>query len=1302
MGLWLLWLWVPLGLAEEETLLDTRLETSDLRWTVHPPGEGQWEELSALDAELGGAVRTFEVCSGRGGGGAERGRSPAQHSWSPAPGPAQNSWLRSRWVPRGAATTVMAEIRFTVMACDSLGGTPGTPGRTRGTRGIPGSDRHSPGRGDDPELLNLRGNHPKTADLRGNHPKLTELHGGDPKTLDLHGNHPKLTELHGGDPKTLDFHGNHPKLTELHGGDPKTLDLHGNHPKLTELHGGDPKTLDLRGNHPKLTELHGGDPKTLDLHGNDPKHLGLRGNDPKLIDLHGAHPEALHLQEKDPKPLNLHGNYSKPLNLQGNYSKPLNLHGNYSKPLDLHGNYSKPLDLHGNYSKPLDLHGNYSKPLNLHDKHPEPLDLHGNYSKPLDLHGNYSKPLNLHDEHPEPLDLHGNYSKPINLHDEHPKPLDLHGNYSKPLDLHGKDPKPLNLHGNYSKPLNLHDGPPDPRPFHPPVPARRRRGAPRTCKETFSVFYHESDADTATATSPPWMENPYVKVDTVAAEHLARPGGPRGRVNRKVLRLGPLRRAGFYLAFQDLGACMALLSVRLFFRRCPAATARLARFPGTVPAELVAPVPGECVPGAVPAAEGTPLMYCREDGQWAEPPALGCVCAIGMEPSEGTGCRPPPSAPRALAAHVNASRVRLSWSPPRAGAERADLRYHVTCRACPAPRGQAPPPPPACGPCGGVAWAPPPDPRGLRGQSVSVAGLRPGVTYSFRVTARSGVTAPGSPPPEPPAAEINVTAGADETPPGSPPPEPPAAEINVTAGADVPPPVSDVVRVGGGPGGVTLAWPSPPPGPPVLDWEVKLYEKVGGGEGPPQFVTVARPRAELGGLRRGGLYGVRVRARSEGGYGDFGPETTVSASGSEGSRGVPGGVVAGAAALGGLLVLALLGGALLALRRWRLRAEKQRREPNPGGAGGGKLYIDPLTYEDPEVALRDFAQEIDVTCVTIEEVIGAGEFGEVWRGRLSLPGQPEAEVAVKTLKGGAGERQRREFLREAVRMAQFLHPNVLRLRGVVSAGSPAMIVTEFLMHGALDAFLRGREGTLSPLQLVAMLRGIAAGMRYLAEAGFVHRDLAARNILVDAHLVCKVSDFGLSRALDGDRDNDPTYTSSLGGKIPIRWTAPEAIAFRTFTSASDAWSYGIVMWEVLSFGERPYWDMSNQDVINAIEQDYRLPPPPRCPPALHRLMLQCWQRERHARPTFPHLVRALDRLIRHPQSLRSPSPSCLEPAPPKAEATPTPPSGGHLEPLGVTGLELLPHLSREDLLRMGVTLPGQQSLQSPPKGDPQC
>uniref|UniRef100_A0A674J1W6 receptor protein-tyrosine kinase n=1 Tax=Terrapene triunguis TaxID=2587831 RepID=A0A674J1W6_9SAUR len=279
---------------------------------------------------------------------------------------------------------------------------------------------------------------------------------------------------------------------------------------------------------------------------------------------------------------------------------------------------------------------------------------------------------------------------------------------------------------------------------------------------------------------------------------------------------------------------------------------------------------------------------------------------------------------------------------------------------------------------------------------------------------------------------------------------------------------------------------------------------------------------------------------------------------------------------------------------------------------GTKLYIDPFTYEDPNEAVREFAKEID--------------FGEVCRGRLKVPGKKESCVAIKTLKGGYTERQRREFLSEASIMGQFEHPNIIRLEGVVTSSTPVMILTEFMENGALDSFLRLNEGQFAPIQLVGMLRGIASGMRYLAEMSYVHRDLAARNILVNCNLVCKVSDFGLSRFLE-ENSSDPTYTSSLGGKIPIRWTAPEAIAFRKFTSASDAWSYGIVMWEVMSFGERPYWDMSNQD------QDYRLPPPPACPTALHQLMLDCWQKERSSRPRFAQLVSSLDKLIRNPASL---------------------------------------------------------------------
>lgn len=109
---------------------------------------------------------------------------------------------------------------------------------------------------------------------------------------------------------------------------------------------------------------------------------------------------------------------------------------------------------------------------------------------------------------------------------------------------------------------------------------------------------------------------------------------------------------------------------------------------------------------------------------------------------------------------------------------------------------------------------------------------------------------------------------------------------------------------------------------------------------------------------------------------------------------------------------------------------------------------------------------------------------------------------------------------------------------------------------------------------------------------------------------------------------------SQGGKIPVRWTAPEAIAFRKFTSASDVWSFGIVCWEVFSYGERPYWQWSNQDVIKGIERGYRLPPPDdNCPESVHQLMLDCWQRDRAHRPTFPQIVKTLDKLIRFPDSL---------------------------------------------------------------------
>nr|XP_043898025.1 ephrin type-B receptor 4a-like isoform X2 [Solea senegalensis] len=851
----------------------------------------------------------------------------------------------------------------------------------------------------------------------------------------------------------------------------------------------------------------------------------------------------------------------------------------------------------------------------------------------------------------------------------------------------------------------------------------------RSCKETFNLYYFQADSNDATATYPPWMENPYTKVDTVAADFLLRKGGER-KFNVKTLRLGPLSMRGFYLAFQAQGACMALLSVRVFFKKCPPLVSALSSFPETIPRTLVQEAQGVCVDRA--AQQGPrprpPKLFCGEDGQWVGQPTTSCACLLGYEPAEGhtrctacpvgqfksgsegqctacprfshapatglsvcacqsgylraesdtpnTPCTKPPSAPRTISSQINDTTLVLEWNEPLDNGGRTDLSYTVKCSVCGSAKGP-------CPPCGdSVSYRP--AQQGLLGRRVEVWGLLPHTTYTFTVQALNGVS------------QLSGK-------------EPGSDSVNITSSHDVPSLVSVIRKSDSTESSLTLHWSVPAQQPyTILQYQLRYCEKERRSEDQCHYRESNRNQAVLTDLRRATQYEVQVRVRTVAGYGSFSPAAvfrTLPDGYDSASQFLVPGVLIG---VGMLLLVLFVFVAAYCIRHSQIKDPELSDKNSQYLVGQGvKVYIDPFTYEDPNEAVREFAKEIDVSFVKIEEVIGAGEFGEVCRGRLRVPGKKENYVAIKTLKGGYTEKQRRDFLSEASIMGQFQHPNIIHLEGIITASCPVMILTEFMENGALDSFLRLNDSQFTPIQLVGMLRGIASGMKYLAEMSYVHRDLAARNILINSNLVCKVSDFGLSRFLQ-ENSSDPTYTSSLGGKIPIRWTAPEAIAFRKFTSASDVWSYGIVMWEVMSFGERPYWDMSNQDVINAIEQDYRLPPPPDCPTHLHQLMLDCWQKDRSARPRFTDLVSALDKLIRNPASLKivaqegaGPSYSLLDQRTPPALSSCSS-VGEWLRAIkmeryedsflqaGLSSVEQLAQITTQDLLHMGVTLAGHQ------------
>uniref|UniRef100_A0A8C5I5Q5 receptor protein-tyrosine kinase n=1 Tax=Gouania willdenowi TaxID=441366 RepID=A0A8C5I5Q5_GOUWI len=781
-------------------------------------------------------------------------------------------------------------------------------------------------------------------------------------------------------------------------------------------------------------------------------------------------------------------------------------------------------------------------------------------------------------------------------------------------------------------------------------------GVVGTCKETFNLYYQETDSEVGRSL----RENQYVKIDTIAADESFTQGdlGERKmKLNTEERIIGPLSRRGFYLAFQDVGACIALVSVKVYYKKCWSIIENLATFPDTVTGSefsSLVEVEGVCVSDAEEEADNSPKMHCSAQGEWLVP--IGkCICKAGFH-QKGDSCEPcgrgfyksssqdlqcsrcpahsfndlegswrcdcedgyyrafsdppsvactrPPSAPQNLVYNINQTSVSLEWNPPADTGGRNDVTYRVICRRCTWE-------PEECVPCGpNVGFSP--AQSGLVDTFVTMMDLLAHANYTFEVEAVNGVS------------DLSRTQRL-------------FAAVSIATGQAAPSQVSQVIKEKVQQRSIQLSWQEPQqPNGVITEYEIKYYEK----DQKDRVYSTVRSKstsATVNNLKPSTAYVFQIRAFTEAGYGTYCPRLEITtkeeATGRMAADEQNPVIIIAVVAVAGTIILVFMVFGFIIGRRYALAVKFP----------GTKTYIDPETYEDPNRAVHQFAKELDASCIKIERVIGAGEFGEVCSGRLKLPGKREVSVAIKTLKVGYTEKQRRDFLCEASIMGQFDHPNVVHLEGVVTRGKPVMIVIEYMENGSLDSFLRKHDGQFTVIQLVGMLRGIAAGMRYLSDMGYVHRDLAARNILVNSNLVCKVSDFGLSRVIDDDPE--AVYTTT-GGKIPVRWTAPEAIQFRKFTSASDVWSYGIVMWEVMSYGERPYWDMSNQDVIKAIEEGYRLPAPMDCPPGLHQLMLDCWQKDRAERPKFDQIVGILDKMIRNPNTLKTPVGTCTRPISP--------------------------------------------------------
>ena len=266
--------------------------------------------------------------------------------------------------------------------------------------------------------------------------------------------------------------------------------------------------------------------------------------------------------------------------------------------------------------------------------------------------------------------------------------------------------------------------------------------------------------------------------------------------------------------------------------------------------------------------------------------------------------------------------------------------------------------------------------------------------------------------------------------------------------------------------------------------------------------------------------------------------------------------------------------------------------------------------------VRHSKDNIPLQSIKLTNIIGEGEFGSVYKGSYMTEQGVTRDVAIKALSDSAVDAtQSEEFMGEARVMMGLDHQCVVQLLGT-SHGPPILMVMELVPLGSMLAYLEEEPSAVSTdFELPLWASQIACGMQYLQSKRFVHRDLAARNILLASKYQTKISDFGLSRVV-GEKDY---YRATKGGRWPVKWYAPECINYGTFSHASDVWSYGVVLWEMYSYGEQPFKDKTGQQTVDYIEAGHRLAMPEKASNDVYTIMLKCWEYRPDNRPTFEEL-----------------------------------------------------------------------------------